>query len=169
MAGLTWLHLSDWHQKGKEFDRDVVRDRLLEDIHDRVKRVSPQVEQVDFVVFSGDVAHKGKESEYQEARKQLFNPLLATLDLEPDRLFIVPGNHDLDRDAFELLPAAVLDPFTSEAQIQEWLTNEKKLNRLLEPFEAYNQFVKPFANGDLSAYSSIQALISREIILLCWG
>jgi hypothetical protein len=27
MAGLTWLHLSDWHQKGKEFNREVVRDR----------------------------------------------------------------------------------------------------------------------------------------------
>jgi hypothetical protein len=158
MAGLTWLHLSDWHQKGKEFNRDVVRYRLLEDIKDRVLRISPDVEQVDFVVFSGDVAHKGKECEYKEAREQLFNPVLNTLDLEPDRLFIVPGNHDLDRDAFELLPAAVLDPFTSEAQIQEWLTNEKKLNRLLEPFEAYNQFVKPFANGNLSAYSSIQAL-----------
>jgi hypothetical protein len=158
MAALTWLHLSDWHQKGKEFNRNVVRDRLLEDIRERVKRISPQVEQVDFIVFSGDVAHKGKEIEYQEARKQLFNPLLTALDLEPGRLFIVPGNHDLDRDAFELLPAAVLEPFTSEIQIQEWLTNEKKRNRLLEPFEAYNQFVKPFANGKLSAYSSIQAL-----------
>jgi hypothetical protein len=26
MAGLTWLHLSDWHQKGEDFDRKVVRD-----------------------------------------------------------------------------------------------------------------------------------------------
>jgi len=80
---------------------------------------------------------------------------LTTLDLEPDRLFIVPGNHDLDRGAFELLPAAVLESFTSESQIQEWLTNEKKRNRLLEPFDAYDQFVKPFANGNLSAYSSL--------------
>jgi DNA repair exonuclease SbcCD nuclease subunit len=123
MAALTWLHLSDWHQKGKEFNRDVVRDRLLEDIQERVKRISPQVEQVDFIVFSGDVAHKGKEIEYQEARKQLFNPLLPALDLEQDRLFIVPGNHDLDREAFELLPSTILNHFTSESQIQEWLTN----------------------------------------------
>jgi 3',5'-cyclic AMP phosphodiesterase CpdA len=82
---------------------------------------------VDFIVFSGDVAHKGKEIEYREARKQLFNPLLNILDLEPERLFIVPGNHDLDREAFELLPDAILNPFTSETQIQEWLTNEKNV------------------------------------------
>jgi hypothetical protein len=30
--GLTWIHVSDWHQKGKEFDRRVVRDALIEDI-----------------------------------------------------------------------------------------------------------------------------------------
>ena len=28
MSGLTWLHLSDWHQKGDDFDREVVRDRV---------------------------------------------------------------------------------------------------------------------------------------------
>jgi hypothetical protein len=27
-AGMTWLHLSDWHQKGMDFDRKVVRDAL---------------------------------------------------------------------------------------------------------------------------------------------
>ena len=30
MSGLTWLHLSDWHQRGTDFDRKVVRDALLE-------------------------------------------------------------------------------------------------------------------------------------------
>ena len=35
MAGLTWLHLSDWHEKGKDFDRTIVRDRLIEDIKKR--------------------------------------------------------------------------------------------------------------------------------------
>jgi hypothetical protein len=32
-AGLTWLHLSDWHQKGMDFDRKVVRDALIDDIN----------------------------------------------------------------------------------------------------------------------------------------
>jgi hypothetical protein len=37
MSGITWLHLSDWHQKGKDFDRRVVRDALIRDIEDRTK------------------------------------------------------------------------------------------------------------------------------------
>jgi hypothetical protein len=39
MAGLTWLHLSDWHQKGKDFDIDrrVVLEALIKDIKERSK------------------------------------------------------------------------------------------------------------------------------------
>jgi hypothetical protein len=37
MSGLTWLHLSDWHQRGPDFDRRIVRDALLTDLRDRAK------------------------------------------------------------------------------------------------------------------------------------
>ncbi len=47
MTKLTWLHLSDWHQKGKEFDRKVVLDGLLADIQDRAK-ISPDLKRIDF-------------------------------------------------------------------------------------------------------------------------
>ena len=55
MTGLTWLHLSDWHQKGSEFDRQVVFSALLKDIRERTK-INPELEKINFVVFSGDVA-----------------------------------------------------------------------------------------------------------------
>jgi len=50
MAGLCWLHLSDWHQKGPDFDRIVVRDKLIDDIRNRGK-IDSRLEHVDFVVF----------------------------------------------------------------------------------------------------------------------
>jgi len=45
MARLTWLHLSDWHQKDKNFDRQVVRDALVEDISHRTK-IDPNLARV---------------------------------------------------------------------------------------------------------------------------
>jgi hypothetical protein len=50
MQQLTWLHLSDWRQKGADFDRGVVRDALIKDIRDR-ERIDPALARVDFVVF----------------------------------------------------------------------------------------------------------------------
>jgi DNA repair exonuclease SbcCD nuclease subunit len=111
---LTWLHLSDWHQKGKDFNRQVVRDALVRDISERKTRINPDLEQVDFIIFSGDVAYRGKENEYQAAVEYLFEPILKVTDLTNDRLFIVPGNHDLNRDSFELLPETILHSLISK-------------------------------------------------------
>ena len=51
MARLTWLHLSDWHQRGPDFDRQVVRDALIQDIRQR-PRIDPCLARIDFIIFS---------------------------------------------------------------------------------------------------------------------
>jgi hypothetical protein len=84
MAGLTWLHLSDWHQKGMEFDRKVVRDALLEDIKKRLD-IHPDLENLDFIVFSGDLAFSGKKEEYKAAQKYLLDPLMDASNLDKSR------------------------------------------------------------------------------------
>jgi DNA repair exonuclease SbcCD nuclease subunit len=82
MGGLTWLHLSDWHQGGKEFDRQVVLKALLKDIRER-KNINPGLDKVDFIIFSGDVAFSGKSDQYQAAQSQFFQPILEACDLVP--------------------------------------------------------------------------------------
>jgi 3',5'-cyclic AMP phosphodiesterase CpdA len=167
MAGLTWLHLSDWHQKGMEFDRKVVRDALLEDIKKR-RHIHPDLEKLDFIVFSGDLAFSGKKEEYKAAKKYLLDPLLYASGLDISRIFIVPGNHDLDRDSFELLPDGIKKPLTEEKEIKEWLEDNKKRSRMLEPFEAFNEFVKDYAGGSFSGYADSYRLAAagKEIALL---
>src|SRR5260370_40407479 len=125
MAGMTWLHLSDWHQKGKDFDRDVVRNALIEDIDDRAK-IHADLAKLDFVIFSGDAAFSGQAEEYQVALEQLFTRLLKATGLQQERFFFVPGNHDFDRDELNYLPADIKQPFTTERQIQDWLIDNKK-------------------------------------------
>ncbi len=154
MAPVTWLHLSDWHQKGETFDRMVVRDALIRDIRERCREISPELDKIDFIVLSGDVAHSGKSEEYSAVTEHLIRPLLEAAGVGPDRLFIVPGNHDLERAAFELLPASLTKPFTSEEDVQLWLGDEKKRACLLAPFEAYHNFVTTYGGGALSSYAS---------------
>lgn len=155
MAGLTWLHLSDWHQKGKDFDRQVVRDALIRDIRNREK-LDPRLVQVDLIVFSGDLAFNGKEAEYKAAQEYLFDPVLEATYLSPDRLFAVPGNHDLDRETVsEMLPPA-LQQTLNEEQCKTWLTDDKKRRRLLEPFEAFSQFISAYTGQQPPDYASIR-------------
>lgn len=111
---IAWLHLSDWHQEGADFDRKVVRDRLIEDIKNRSK-IDSSLEKVDFVIFSGDAAYHGQKDEFEAARQYLFDPVLEAVALEPDKLFIIPGNHDIDRVTIaEMLPVELQTPFENE-------------------------------------------------------
>lgn len=155
MAGISWLHLSDWHQKGKEFERLKVRDALLKDIKERAA-ISPDLAKIDFIIFSGDVAFSGKPEEYQTAINQFFTPLLDTTGIGRDRLFIVPGNHDIEWEALELLPNDLPQKLNSPEKVSDWLTNERKRSTLLGPMNTYSQFIKDFLGNETSpepAYS----------------
>ncbi len=70
MAGITWLHLSDWHQRGRDFNRYVVGNRLIDDIRNRAN-IHTNLTNVDFLIFSGDVAFSGKAEEYQQGFSQM--------------------------------------------------------------------------------------------------
>ena len=50
--------------EGKDFDQEVVRDALLNDIEKRTE-IHPSLEKIDLIIFSGDVAYNGKKEEYE--------------------------------------------------------------------------------------------------------
>jgi predicted phosphodiesterase len=161
MAGLTWLHLSDWHQKGKEFDREVVRDKLIEDLERRTE-ISANLAKIDFIIFSGDVAHSAKPEEYNAAKKELFEPVLKATGLDSDKLFIVPGNHDLNREELEDLPSAALKPFDSNVDVEKWLVDERKRRLLLEPFHAFSEFVTAITGQEKPEYANFRILVIEK-------
>ena len=152
MATLNWLHLSDWHQRGPDFDRKVVRDALLKDIRSHAT-ISEELAHIDLVFFTGDLAFSGKKNEYEAARDLLLEPVRKALDLEVDRLILIPGNHDLDRSVFRYLPPAVLQPFTPQ-QANEWLTDDELRTELLKPFSAYQKFVTEYGVSGFGDYAN---------------
>jgi len=164
MTGLTWLHLSDWHQAERKFNRKVVCDALIKDIKARVE-ISLHLSKIDFIIFSGDAAKSGQPDEYTKATEDLFNPLLEACQLGKDRLFIVPGNHDLDRD---LIPAALSKPLTSNEKVEPWWSEEKKRVQLSQPFQAFNRFLTDCTGQKPPEYCSVGSfeIDGRKIKLL---
>lgn len=181
MAGITWLHLSDWHQKGRDFDREAVRKSLLRDIREREK-ISPDLAKIDFIVFSGDVAHAAKKAEYEVARKEFFDQVLEATGLGVHRLFIVPGNHDLDREKKDKYLPQELQRFPRRETVKEWMKNwveeEEDRKCLLTPFAAYREFVTNYTGQKNPDYASTQifnidgkriALLGLNSALMTWS
>ena len=90
----SWLHISDFHFRGGDpYDRDVVLGALVKSVkwlRDNQDR------RPDLIFATGDVANAGQASEYEVATR-FFDDLLVATGLERRQLFVIPGNHDVDR------------------------------------------------------------------------
>jgi hypothetical protein len=71
MSTITWLHLSDWHQKGPDFDREVVRDKQISHIKDRAS-IARTLGDIDFVICSGGAAFSGQTAEFETIKATPF-------------------------------------------------------------------------------------------------
>lgn len=95
MAKITALHISDLHWSAAEHKNlKIVVDALVADLTDlRAQGVKPDV-----VVWTGDLVQSGEDGDaFLAADDALFEPILAAVKLDRDRLFVVPGNHDISR------------------------------------------------------------------------
>ncbi|MGC4047684.1 MAG: tetratricopeptide repeat protein [Armatimonas sp.] len=144
MATVRWLHLSDWHQGKGDFNRTVVLDALIRDIEKR-KLIDSSLEKLDFIFFTGDLAFKGDKSEYDTASTAFLDEILKVTGVPKERLFLIPGNHDLDRNTVnKYLPTDLQKPFPDKQKASEWFADEIGKARLLDPFAGYSKFVQGY-------------------------
>lgn len=91
---VTWLHVSDFHiRAGDPYDRDIVLRALVAS----VKKFRERSRAPDLIFATGDIAYSGKPGEYELASAFL-DDLVEAAGLERRQLFVIPGNHDVDRD-----------------------------------------------------------------------
>ncbi|WP_431289198.1 metallophosphoesterase [Roseateles chitinivorans] len=127
MYRLRILHVSDLHERVALASMTEERRRLIDLGESRRLRVfdSPngglfsklrelaQQKPFDLVCFTGDIADWGLVEEYEAATQRVLN-LLSAAGVDKSRLFLVPGNHDIDRtqssDAWKRLRRASEQP-----------------------------------------------------------
>jgi 3',5'-cyclic AMP phosphodiesterase CpdA len=108
---LRILHLSDLHErvalewmdekrKAKVRLSEAERRRVLEESN-FLEIIADDIGTVDLVCFTGDAADWGLPEEFNKATRRL-DTILSALKLGRDRLFVVPGNHDVQRKKAEL-------------------------------------------------------------------
>ncbi|UHQ19025.1 metallophosphoesterase [Lysobacter sp. KIS68-7] len=144
------LHVSDIHFRSPDcLDSNLdperpYRTRLLQDVRARVAELGP----VGAILVGGDIAFKGAADEYQVAMTWL-RELAAVAGCPIERVFVVPGNHDVDR-AIAQRPAtrnvrAAISQAGAERRDRELraqIMDSDTGRALLAPIGAYNEFAK---------------------------
>lgn len=149
---LTFLQLSDIHFRGGDvvdrygnpLDYDF-RERLVAD----ARRVAAELGGVSGLLICGDIANSGVGSEFGQASEWLQN-LCAALDVDPWLVWVVPGNHDLDRSRIgetQLRHREQLrgcDPKDLNDTFESIIDNPADTESLLEPLENYLEFATAY-------------------------
>ena len=164
-ARVTWLHLSDLHfRKSQAYDENVVLKALLRDLFEQ--QVHP-----DFVAVSGDIAFSGQPIEYDLARR-FFNDLLQTTGLDKDRLFLVPGNHDVDRSLISTGARAIGESLSDRKSANALLSTPTDRKLVFARFKGYAAFVRTYLGKEVrfddSRYFYVQSLdlAGQQVALL---
>lgn len=147
MSELTWLHLSDVHFPPISSDSYNV-DNILNALIETLKEETAKGTKPDVIFFTGDIADKGKD--YSKAEK-FFDGLLDATGLSEKYgkdarryLFIVPGNHDVDRDKI-----GIFTSLDSVDKINSFFAPDNEFNRApyFERFKAYEEFFNRYFEG----------------------
>lgn len=168
------LHISDLHK-----DADAIYDRLLDSLEDdRVvwRNGAPSIMEPSFIVVSGDLiqgcelnmtkqsATEMLDKQYTEVEDFLAKLADSFLDGDRNRIIIVPGNHDVSRNASqrsmiyidENEKTAVYKTFVNsrgKSCLYRWSWNDFAFCKIVkddiykERFDAYLRFYNRFYNG----------------------
>lgn len=144
------LNISDIHFRhphcstGMDPNRPY-RTRLVQDSRDLNQRLGP----VDAILVGGDIAFRGAPEEYTAALAWL-RELSDACGCPLERVFVVPGNHDVDRHVItgsasvRNVHAAISGAARKEKELHDQFADVEAGRSLLAPIEAYNAFAARF-------------------------
>ncbi|TAN70195.1 MAG: tetratricopeptide repeat protein [Methylobacter sp.] len=133
-----WIHLSDFHfTQSDSYEHDSVLNPLLSEIERRRNNGF----QADAVFVTGDIAYSGNVKEYQQATN-FFDALLQSANLNKSRLFVVPGNHDLDKEAGSGLKRTLDD---EQESVGYFADGKRKYH--FEKFQAFRDWFNAYFSG----------------------
>lgn len=146
------LHISDIHFRAPECTQEndpnrAYRTRMIQDARTRARALGG----VDAILVGGDIAYRAAPSEYAAASTWL-EQLAKESGCPLERIFVVPGNHDVDRGLISRsrqvrnIHKAIRDasPAHRYRELQAQLGEAATGRALFEPLAAYNEFAARF-------------------------
>ncbi|MBE7003488.1 MAG: SAVED domain-containing protein [Ruminococcaceae bacterium] len=153
---IKWLHLSDIHFNYKNYASDSLRDDFI----GQIKALSKS-EPFTHLFLTGDILFKNEQATSETA--DFLKRLIDSMSLPLDRVFVVPGNHDHDRNHTVSLINHIekKNPEIPFGQMIDSLTSAQT-KRLLSTFQNYDSVYSDLFGQDYYAKSSPHILSYDE-------
>lgn len=153
----TWVHLSDIHighgDVSYGLDQKLVLAKLKDDVAACPSEYDSPIPKPDAIFVTGDLAFSGAvldKKEYTGVRDLLLG-IAQSLRIDKQKIFIVPGNHDVQRNVAKgnKNVARLLDALRSgREKIDAALANKNDRKLLARRMQNYYKFAKEFGLPD---------------------
>ena len=149
MRPICWLHISDIHMRvSEEWSHDVVLEAMCQNITQQRREGAS----ADFILATGDLAFSGKVDEYRLVG-EFFNALSKASGVSKERIFCIPGNHDVDRDRQKMCFQGVRHVLLSTSHVDSFLIPGEDLETLQQRQETYRNFLGSYFQGQDRAWT----------------
>lgn len=98
---INFIHMSDFHIEGNANDNE--KELIIENLINDLKKKILKDNIIDFVLITGDVTKSAENQQYIKAAKIIVDKLedpIKGLNINREKIFVVPGNHDVNRNFF---------------------------------------------------------------------
>ncbi len=144
------LHLSDFHLKSGSIDNK--KSFIVKNLIDDLKNELLNDNKIDLVLITGDLTDSGKIEQFKKAEEIVINMMENPIDglgVNRNEIYIVPGNHDIDREFFyEELFNELTKKYDDDKLINIWYRKDDSFdyNRLFSKFKAFKSFQEETLN-----------------------
>lgn len=143
-AVIEWLHLSDLHVRGSNsWSQDQVLESLQRDIAERYGSHNRQI----LLFVTGDVSYSGKREEYDLAA-DLIERIRTSIGIGPPHTFVVPGNHDVDREREEDAFCGARAGLDRPSEVDRFFEMEARRRTLFARGAAFRSFAQGLMGRD---------------------
>ena len=150
---MRFLHISDLHfgvDKGET--ARVQRDNYMRLLLDQIKEIANS-KAIDYIFITGDIGWYADKSDYALALVYI-RELMEICKIDAKRVFMCPGNHDVDRNAI----ADKAFP-NDQNEANRWLKVERLSGYLSPCFAAYNNFCRELGVNEYRIGSQLGYLV----------
>lgn len=151
---IRWLHISDLHLGDEDVSSSSMRDDLL-------TFLSEQDKPFDYIFLTGDIRSAGpRYAGYTPEMADYIKRICDVCHIPVEQLFIVPGNHDIDRDADGRDEAIRRVMFQRNGYYDPYfgIINPEDLECIRDGQKSFRDFLsKIYSDDRLACYSNPQA------------
>jgi len=143
---IYWLHLSDFHiEPDERHNTSPIFKALKNDIEKLMEEYS--ISSFDFIIVTGDLGYSGENNDYKEV-ESLLDSILGYTNTPRKNLFIVPGNHDVNRKIVENQKDQIKTDWKSVTDANNFMKGDKTILRgFFNKFKGYSKFIENYFEG----------------------